>query len=124
MPDEIRGNTNLDPMQPDGLHRSEANDKMSNEIGAAEDNLLFWQEKYEMEVRREAVTAQAEAKMALEAAEKKLEELKIQYRPEHLTRSEVLPVPPKFKPPLPIITEEIKKTVLSKKKVIRKKKKK
>ena len=87
-------------------------------------HLYFWQEKYEMEVRREAVTAQAEAKMALEAAEKKLEELKIQYMPEHLTRSEVLPVPPKFKPPLPEIPEEVKKTVLPKKKVTRKKKKK
>ena len=122
MPDEIRGNTNLDPMQPDGLHRSEANDKMSNEIGAAEDNLLMWQEKYEMEVRREAVTAQADAKMALEAAEKRLKELKIQYMPEHLTRSEALPVPPKFKPPLPVIPEEVKKEIQPK--VTRSKKKK
>ena len=97
-------------------------DKMSNEITAAEDNLLMWQEKYEMEVRREAVTAQADAKMALEAAEKRLEELKIQYKPEHLTRSEALPVPPKFKPPLPIIPEELKKEILPK--VTRSKKKK
>ena len=62
-------------------------DKMSNEIAAAEDNLRIWTEKYEMEVRREAVTAQADAKMALDAAKIRLEELKIQYRPEHLTRS-------------------------------------
>lgn len=143
MPDEIRskrkvnqqgnvinasavdgGNTNLDPMQPDGLHRdpaleeeimvagghrSEEVDKMTSEIEAAEDNLLMWQEKYAMEVRREAVTAQEEAKMALEAAEQKFKEVTDRYKPEHLTRSEVLPVPPKFKPPLPI--EEIKKEI-------------
>ncbi len=94
-------------------------DKMSNEIAAAEDNLLMWQEKYEMEVRREAVTAQADAKMALEAAEKRLKELKIQYMPEHLTRSEALPVPPKFKPAAN--TEEVKPKVT---KTSKKKKKK
>lgn len=97
-------------------------DKMSNEIAAAEDNLRIWTEKYEMEVRREAVTAQADAKMALDAAKIRLEELKIQYRPEHLTRSEALPVPPKFKPPLPVIPEELKKEILPK--VTRSKKKK
>ncbi len=97
-------------------------DKMSNEIAAAEDNLLMWQEKYEIEVRREAVTAQVEAKMALDAAKIRLEELKIQYKPEHLTRSESLPVPPKFKPPLPVIPEEVKKEIQPK--VTRSKKKK
>ncbi len=104
-------------------------DKMSNEIAAAEDNLLMWQEKYEIEVRREAVTAQVEAKMALDAAKIRLEELIIKRKaeqkrlePEHLTRSEALPVPPKFKPPLPVIPEEVKKEIQPK--VTRSKKKK
>jgi len=48
--------------------------------------------------------------------------LKIQYMPEHLTRSEALPVPPKFKPPLPVIPEEVKKEIQPK--VTRSKKKK
>jgi hypothetical protein len=97
-------------------------DKMSNEIAAAEDNLRIWTEKYEMEVRREAVTAQVDAKMALDAAKIRLEQLTAQYKPEHLTRFETLPVPPKFVPPLPIITEEIKKEIQPK--VTRSKKKK
>ena len=93
-----------------------------NEIAAAEDNLRIWTEKYEMEVRREAVTAQVDAKMALDAAKIRLEQLTAQYKPEHLTRFETLPVPPKFVPPLPIITEEIKKEIQPK--VTRSKKKK
>jgi hypothetical protein len=97
-------------------------EKMSNEIAAAEDNLRIWTEKYEMEVRREAVTAQVDAKMALDAAKIRLEQLTAQYKPEHLTRFETLPVPPKFVPPLPIITEEIKKEIQPK--VTRSKKKK
>jgi hypothetical protein len=48
--------------------------------------------------------------------------LTAQYKPDHLTRSEALPVPPKFVPPLPIITEEIKKEIQPK--VTRSKKKK
>jgi len=115
-------------------------DKMSNEIAAAEDNLLMWQEKYEIEVRREAVTAQVEAKMALDAAKIRLEELIIKRKaeqkrlePEHLSRSESLPVPPKFKPALEELnqflsaanTEEVKPKVTKtskkkKKKVINK----
>jgi len=111
-------------------------DKMSNEIAAAEDNLLMWQEKYEIEVRREAVTAQVEAKMALDAAKIRLEELIIKRKaeqkrlePEHLSRSESLPVPPKFKPALEELnqflsaanTEEVKPKVT---KTSKKKKKK
>ena len=67
-------------------------------------------------------TAQVDAKMALDAAKIRLEQLTAQYKPEHLTRFETLPVPPKFVPPLPIITEEIKKEIQPK--VTRSKKKK
>ena len=54
---------------------------MTEEIGDAEDLVHEWQTKYDLEVRREAVTAQEEAMMALEAAQKKLKDLKAKYMP-------------------------------------------
>ena len=50
-------------------------EEMKNEIGDAENLVFEWQSKYELEVRREAVTAQEEAMMALEAAQNKLKDL-------------------------------------------------
>ena len=56
-------------------------EEMKNEIGDAENLVFEWQSKYELEVRREAVTAQEEAMMALEAAQNKLKDLKAKYMP-------------------------------------------
>ena len=53
--------------------------EMTEEIGDAEDLVHEWQTKYDLEVRREAVTAQEEAMMALEAAQNKLKDLKAKY---------------------------------------------
>ena len=55
--------------------------EMTEEIGDAEDLVHEWQTKYDLEVRREAVTAQEEAMMALEAAQNKLKDLKARYMP-------------------------------------------
>ena len=55
--------------------------EMTEEIGDAEDLVHEWQTKYDLEVRREAVTAQEEAMMALEAAQNKLKDLKAKYMP-------------------------------------------
>ena len=55
--------------------------EMTEEIGDAEDLVHEWQTKYGLEVRREAVTAQEEAMMALEAAQNKLKDLKAKYMP-------------------------------------------
>ena len=55
--------------------------EMTEEIGDAEDLGHEWQTKYDLEVRREAVTAQEEAMMALEAAQNKLKDLKAKYMP-------------------------------------------
>ena len=61
-------------------------EEMKNEIGDAENLVFEWQSKYELEVRREAVTAQEEAMMALEAAQNKLKDLKAMYMPIHQDR--------------------------------------
>ena len=55
--------------------------EMTEEIGDAEDLVHEWQTKYDLEVRREAVTAQEEAMMALEAAQNKLKDLNAKYMP-------------------------------------------
>ena len=60
--------------------------EMTEEIGDAEDLVHEWQTKYDLEVRREAVTAQEEAMMALEAAQNKLKDLKAKYMPIHQDR--------------------------------------
>ena len=55
--------------------------EMTEEIGDEEDLVHEWQTKYDLEARREAVTAQEEAMMALEAAQNKLKDLKAKYMP-------------------------------------------
>ena len=64
-----------------GHPQADLSEEMKNEIGDAENLVFEWQSKYELEVRREAVTAQEEAMMALEAAQNKLKDLKAKYMP-------------------------------------------
>ena len=64
-----------------GHPQADLSEEMKNEIGDAENLVFEWQSKYELEVRLEAVTAQEEAMMALEAAQNKLKDLKAKYMP-------------------------------------------
>ena len=68
--------------------------EMTEEIGDAEDLVHEWQTKYDLEVRREAVTAQEEAMMALEAAQNKLKDLKAKYMPINQDRPVYEPIKP------------------------------